>query len=397
MTVGTQVTDGGARSILAHQVRALFDDIDEAGEALTAVPAEAALRGCVDVNFPQALDHRRKTCLDLEDRVAGGEPLDRCWQELRDLRGVVGSLVVECLSLIQGVLAREHGLALRVTELADGLVEDLVDRLPIEWTRFTLLAEREYVGGPAEIIRMRFPETTVWSLPLLAHELGHFAGPRLGHDDLEGRSVLPFKEMLAAATQAGPGVQGRLDELFADVFAGWTAGPAFAMACVFLRFDPANGSDMPMARHPDDVERMHVILRTLRTGSPAWPPEVVDDLEERWNAAAAAPGGNARALPREAREVLDRCTDELTSLLAQELPNVARYAGWARAEALAAQLDAGHAPTAPPPDAGPWDVLSAAWLHRSRAPLRADRSLEDLAAKVKDLCLQTLREKSTRR
>lgn len=389
--IDRSVSDSTAQSILVHQVRAVFDDIDQAQEALTGVPSQSALRDRGEATFQHVLDRRRNDCLELEGRVRGGAPLEECWQEMRDLRGTVASLVVECLSFIQGALAREHGVAARVTALADGLVEDLVTRLPIDWKRFTLIAEREYVGGPAEIIRIRFPETTVWSLPLLAHELGHFVGPRLGHDDANGRRVLPFGEMLAAAARSGPGAQGRLDELFADVFASWTAGPAFAMACLFLRFDPARGPDIPMARHPADVERMRVILRTLRTTPSASPRELVDELEERWGAAVSA-SGNARAVSAEAGHALDRRTDELTDLLAQELPRAARYAGWARAETLAEGFDAGHVPKGLPSGSGPWDVVNAAWLHRSRATLRPDRSLEDLAAQVHALSLRALPE-----
>lgn len=384
--------DGAARLVLAHQVRALFDDIDEADQALAAVPGGAELRARVDVNYQTWIDRRRAECLALEQEVADGVALTDCWRKTRDLRGKVDPLVVECLSFVQGALAREHGLAVRVTELADGLVRDLVTRLPIEWARFTLVSDREYVGGPAEIIRIRFPETTVWSLPLVAHELGHFAGPRLGHDLDDGRRVMPFSDMLAEAEKSGPGARGRLDEMFADVFAAWTAGPAFAMACLFLRFDPARGSDSPFARHPDDVQRAYVILRALRSGPPAWPQEFVDELEDKWVAVVAS-AGNARPLPAETRASLDTRTDALIAVLSREMPPTARYAGWVRAEALAAQLDAGHVPISPPDDAGPWDVLSAAWRHRVRAPLRADRSLEVLAERMQDLCLKTLPER----
>ncbi len=384
-------SDAAARSVLAHQVRALFDDIDEAGQALSAVPGGAELRARVEVNFQDRLDRQRDACLELGERVAAGAPLADCWNEMRELRRDISPLVVECLSFIQGGLAREHGLAVRVTELADGLVRALVSRLPVEWARFTLVSDREYVGGPAEIIRIRFPETTLWSLPLVAHELGHFVGPRLGHDLPDGRYVMPFRDMLLAADARGPGARGRLDEVFADVFGAWTAGPAFVMACLFLRFDPARGSDSPLARHPDDVQRAYVILRTLRSGSPAWPAEFVDELESKW-AAVVARAGNARAMSAAVRASLDARTDELIGVLKGEMPWAARYAGWIEAEALALELDAGHVPIKPPPEAGPWDVLNAAWRHRIRAPLRADRTLEGLAERMQGLCLQTLPE-----
>jgi hypothetical protein len=387
---GTDGLDAVARTVLSQQVRALFDDVDEAEMALTAVPAGAELRARVEVNYQQTLDNRRASCLELARRLASGAPLADCWETFRGLREATKADVVESFSFIQGALAREHGLAVEVTQLADALVKDLVRRLPVDWARFTLIAEREFLGGPAEIIRLRFPETTIWSLPLVAHELGHFAGPRLGHEDSDGRHALPFNEMLKRAARDGPGAQGRLDELFADVFATWMVGPAFAHACLFLRFDPSRGSDSPFARHPDDAERMLVIVQTLRAGVPLWPAEVVDDIERHWAHLAAAPGANLRPRAASAGKQLARQADELIALLERELGPKSAYRGWPQVEGLAEKLAAGRVPRTPPNGTGPWDVINAAWLHRSRAPLESDRSLEALAAKLCHLCRQAV-------
>ena len=99
----------------------------------------------------------------------------------------------------------------------------------------SLPAPGEYVDLLSDVIRVRFPGGSVWDLPIAVHELGHFAAGRLRPDRRSRTSV----EDIIARERADKRYLGYFaDELFADTFATFVAGPSYAYTCMTTRFTP---------------------------------------------------------------------------------------------------------------------------------------------------------------
>jgi hypothetical protein len=379
------------RRLLRERAEAAIEDVRQAEDALVSTPISPALAERVEIDFADALLRHRNELNAVLESVTGGEPADACWRQLDDARSRGRPLLAECLAYVDGALARSHGIAADVCELADQLLADVARRTSSGWGRFTILAEGEFVGDLARIVRLRFPEAGVWSLPIALHELGHHVMPRLGPDPLDGTGARPFAEMLAAAEAAGE--QGdallarrawhHLHELLADAFASYAGGPAFAFACAFLRFLPQSSEDR---RHPAASARMHAIMRGLDRldDSPAF-SDTIDDLREMWAANLEAAG----AVPLLDDPVFDARIDRIHELLEDNAPS-ARFDGWFRAEQLVPRLETKDSDGgALDPRLRPWDVVNAGWLARFRRP-RDPYQLRDLAARTGEACRAVL-------
>jgi hypothetical protein len=126
----------------------------------------------------------------------------------------------------------------------------------------------------------------------VAHEFGHYV-------EAERRDrTFPylFSDLLAAEGE-GPGASGEresiLREQFADLFAVYALGPAYACTCILLEFDPRK-ADVDPSRHPSDARRVHFLLQALermqesdRTRPYGW---IIGRLTDLWLAGIRAVG-----------------------------------------------------------------------------------------------------------
>ncbi len=200
--------------------------------------------------------------------LEAGQPLDGCWAGYDALSLACEPLFDECLVIRQGAAARREGLDDGICNLADHLLAEICSDADISWRRFTVLATGESYTHVSDVIRVRFPQVSLWDLPVVAHELGHHASLRLEQPTI-GRFVVPFEEL--ERTWAGRMAPALLEEYFADAFASVTLGPAYACTCLLLRFDPADAGAVG-GDHPADRDRAHVILAVLgRVGRRAQP------------------------------------------------------------------------------------------------------------------------------
>jgi hypothetical protein len=310
-------------------------------------------------------------------------PLQTCWRAFEGHRGRVDHLLRESLAFVEGAVVRSLRIDDDFCTVADGLIAELDNAAGLRWSRFTLLADGESFSDLAEIIHVRFPAGRIWDLPVAAHEFGHFASGRLTARDAGGAgSYVPFEDLRAEgrvrAEQEGrdwtPADDSHLHEYYADAFAAFAIGPAYACTCLRLRFNPAAASASDHERHPPDAQRADLILAVLRlmakqakqeaggvTGSyegllsrthQFWEESVAD-------ASGGAPpggGGHVPALARRLYDALDR---------RKEL----RFARWGQAQAMSAGLGGGRRPAElVTPHSSLIDVMNAAWLKRLGMP-----------------------------
>ena len=178
------------------------------------------------------------------------------------------------------------------------------------------MSEREYHQDLAQIIRLRYPATTAWDLPIAAHEFGHFAGPNYRTEDEPPR--YHFLECLAKlkkvlrADEMPEQAENHIHEYFADLFAVWTLGPAYACTCILGRFDPSGYPFANPYTHPGDGHRAHAVLWALaqmdaenRETFKASFSDSIGRLEDHWQACLREANTSESVITAQERELRD--------------------------------------------------------------------------------------------
>ena len=162
----------------------------------------------------------------------------------------------ECLAMRLAEFTRKS-VGEVICTLADKLLAELVSAVAFDLPQFTTIADAEYIGGSSRIIRLRYPATSIWDLPVVGHEFGHCFGPHWYCPD----SLEPYPREAFLKTSS-LGSRSMNDEYFCDLFATYVVGPCYPAMCILERFDPtASSSDDDT--HPPDVKRAWWVLRAL--------------------------------------------------------------------------------------------------------------------------------------
>jgi hypothetical protein len=336
-------TDGQA--VLLARVR-------EAEADISAV--ESMLRAPVFNGFPERdeiLARLRVPIAEQRDKLASARAAGTTGLAWGHLDSALLSSVAafeEALALLGGMLLRQAGLDNNVSLMAHMLQRELAERLrEVAWPKACVPDVEERYHRVSKLIRIRFPNTSIWSLPVVAHEVGHaviagFAEVARGTND----------NRLAFQVEFIPGSQR---ELVCDVIATLGLGPAYVSACLLLRFVPSSASEA-FDPHPPERERAHVMLWVLRELAYE---ETAQRLQAAWVSAMQSAGVDEPD-PTELDELAQRIYTFTTARL-PELP----YTGMDRADKLAQDIEAGRDPD-PRGEANMLDALNAAWLVRRR-------------------------------
>ena len=369
-------------SALLLQMDALSEKLFETEKVMQSPKLDSWLRKRVEARFDILLNRRRTRLQKLRESVSSdsrGQPLQPFWQEFSECERECRELFEECLAFVQGALVRAAGIDNGVCLMADHLLDDLALWADVGWDRFTLLDTGEFYRETAEIVRVRFPDSSLWSLPLAAHEFGHFLGPEL-KESQAGGSNYPFQKMLKDADANRPSGWilphsehwHYLHEHFADVFATYTLGPAFASSFILSRLNPGEAY-VESPTHPSHAKRVHTILWVLTkmdqeaVGLVRPYGALIDLLRNFWRQSLQA-AGRPESLPAPEAALLEQRLDELYTLLKRTTSPKLGYRSdnWRRAEDLAGILlpDRPWPPSAKYNEATRRDVLNAAWLSR---------------------------------
>lgn len=364
------------RSILKGQTGALLADLDQIENILDILEAanplpdihttsdHLELLARVRPRFDTLVRKQRVALEALEGEIDGGRATSDCWGKLRAIRLDCKKLFQECLALIEGSLVRRHGIDGGLSHLADMILAELSRKADVPWRRFTIWADGESFSNLAEVIRLRFPSVSIWHLPVVAHEFGHFVSGEL---KVPGTYSNPYREV--CDRYKGSEVSAFLPEYFADIFAAYSVGPSYVCAALLMRFDHG-AADRAARYHPSDAARVHVLLRTLErmdhnSGVAAPQFEYVRGvLAALWRDSLAA-AFQPTELDANSAAALDELWGELYGVIADELPPGLRYGGWLRAQRLSHVLRSPEGSRAALDDADTMiDVLNAAWLCR---------------------------------
>ena len=298
----------------------------------------------------------------LEARI-GLEPATALWTEYHLIELDSQKIFSEYVDLVRGVALRSSGLDQDLCRIADGLVRSISPN----WRSITVPSRLERMAPSlAGIIRLGFPEWTVWSVPLAVHEYGHVF-----------TEVVPELHQLLDGQDAAE--QVRIETLMADAFAALTVGPAYGCAAVLTRLDP--GAPQRGDADADHVaHRASMIIAALAAGNPTDEADaMIDRLRTEWISAVRETDYGGDPLEPHAR------TDEL--IVAVNKFCTGRrflYNRWpdfvsTRAnDLLVASAQEGVSVAADKPfDVDIRHLLNAAWLCRVPPSIAADRIATD--------------------
>jgi hypothetical protein len=288
---------------------------------------------------------------------------ERCAEQL-------GGVAAELLPVAEGALARAAGLDNGLCALAQRLLDDL-GAITVPWDRIVIPAPSEATSNRSWVIGLPLLDASPWYLPIIVHELGHFAATRLEdqYDQRLGAELLDGSWRKALdVTTTGQEKRAALrydhaQELFADVFAAYCIGPAFA-ASLMKKAVPSRAWEAA-GDHPSWGARMRAVLRTYsRLGElvPAvdrnlsW---IASWIAEEWESAQQATGHAEIPIPLGA--IVDAFTDGAIDVM-RLTGSTALFQGEGVLE-TAELLREGNAPVG---EADLRTVLNAAWAERLR-------------------------------
>jgi hypothetical protein len=360
-------------SILQSRTLALLDEIEQARVALDRIKALAPeLHVGVAPRFEQTLTAQERRLTDSMADLGSDPGIARGWTDTRLAREKLGPVLRDIHAFAQGAAARQDGMDRGLLRLADALLNELGGASEYK-ARITVLADREFYGELAEMIRLRFPDTALWVLPVVGHEFAHFLARNLR---IAGTDTFPLDAIVRRGGNEAE--RFRLEELIGDMFATYALGPAYGLMCLVLRFDV---EERTLPTHPSNSVRIEAILRTLQRapstkyGHPYRTSMKI--LRNKWHELR----GSDRIATTENEtadlSLLDTHFQSITQAFEDAIPQ-ARYDTFRKAESLVPTLEDGSWQGLHNPNAAITDILNAMWLARLAPSQDESRNLETI-------------------
>lgn len=388
----------------SESLKGLIDEITKMMHIVTDSHRNASsgihelVKGFVSLGGTQQYDlgnHITRRCGQVTEGIAAlrgkleipGGYRDR-WKEFDGMVEVlVRPLFTEYVDFVSGLAIRDNALDDRICSMTDELLEELYEGHL--GGSLVVPASQAALGQVLQsVIKLGFPEWTIWGIPLVGHEVGLKVPP----------ANVRLAELLKEDKRYGIGA-GLRASLLADAFAAYTLGLCYAHAVMRLRLQPFRESP-PDPDQPRDADRARVILAVLdrlkgpghgrRAGGsgpgsgPASPgPEgdlgddaryrgAVNRLRTFWESEADEPADAGAQSPEGLERFLD---DALDALVASEFRAFSPHQ-WTSSMALLKLCDKGA-----PEDVGPQailDLLTAAWQLRVNMPETGTERMEKI-------------------
>jgi hypothetical protein len=263
------------------------------------------------------------------DKAKAEEKMKDAWKKYAEMR----LEMVNRQHVFEGYVDFLHGLAMRDAELDAGIcriADDLIRRIVRDRAAqsLTIPSSQEPANVTlAGFIHFGFPEWTLWALPLTTHELGHVV-------------VSKSSELSQFLEKDAPRHQSlHWEEFMADAFATYTMGPAYAFACILLRFEPPSAYE-DRRELPSDAKRAQMIFKILEmNNTDGRYDEIIKQLKEEWKAALEQAKGQTKEISQIIQEGENQ-PEQLVNLLKEkdylQFLEIATYpsAGWSRANRL---------------------------------------------------------------
>lgn len=334
-------------------------------------PLDKSFEAAFEASLKEDLDERigassKKIDRDIDalDAVERGEDrLEQAWCDYNEIMSEQSQLIfLDYVEFLGGLALRYAGLDEGICRIADELMRSCGSFGRTHWSALTIPASQEAMTL-ARSIRMRFPEWTIWAVPLTAHEFGHVV--------ISGNSRLEEYINKQYPQRKKKTSKGRQDMLvcLADAFATYVMGPAYACSVILLRFNPL-GAYQDKSKNPADAKRAHIVLSMLEKMEldPNVSPygDIPDKLRTEWDAALTQAKAQVPDSWNQEVERLDAWSNRFFDELSRSYPN-SRYEGtlWQNTLEALEQLLNDENPSDQLKGNEEWrDVLNAAWACR---------------------------------
>lgn len=270
--------------LLNSQIDALKDRIRWTKQVLDLTQkVDPILYEKLGVRFAELVKVQEKDINDLINALSDRTKIRKNWNKFSKINSECSSLFGEVLAFHVGLFMRQSEMEENIYSIADGLCGYLSHQSQVKKTILTVPGTEDTFTGMTNLIRMRFPDFSIWSLPVVAHEFGHYleANERkniiaqLFHRIVEEENTVDQKSEQIPI----------LKEQFSDLFATYALGPAYACMCVFLEFNPYQ-AHQTQKDHPTYAERVYFILGILRKmdegGGTNRMKSIINELEQTW-------------------------------------------------------------------------------------------------------------------
>jgi hypothetical protein len=223
--------------------------------------------------------------LDDAEGEEGADLVEDAWRRYLQLNRRSQALFAECLEFVGGLAIRTNKYEYEICQTADELIRSCaIETIGRSWNSLTVPAAPDALAKTmARMIRVRFPDWTLWTLPLTAYEYGHVAieeEPRLSQ---------------FVRTRAAHQSQGKLAEMVRRA----------------PQFEPAEPVE------PADLEKLERALRTCaRNAVRDWQGQIEDDPKLPAIVRRLGAESVARVVRAEARHWADRELALLETLVA---------------------------------------------------------------------------------
>lgn len=247
------------------------------------------------------LDGIRDKLKEIEQRddQAAREVMNQAWADYTKALDRSQVLFREFLEYIGGLIFRDKEFDAQICELADELIKFCAGLVFTASSMAVPAARDSLTKSVGWMVRVRFPEWTIWTLPFAAYEYGHVVLNEfvrlkvLINDEVDNwlstdpefQNLPPEKQEVEK--RKGPlreRAESYVKEFLADAFATYLMGPAYAFPAILLRFDPAESSALSNHRPPDS-HRTYIVLEILKSMNKGqlkpydW---VINYLTEKW-------------------------------------------------------------------------------------------------------------------
>jgi len=154
------MTSGSALSLRVRDVRDQVMRVKEALDAMADV--QDALYVRVQGRLGDLVRQSETMIADVETLLAAGDKDGQAQVKLREARRAAAMLFRESFAFVGGSLSRNARLDDGFCELADKLLDSLDAASQLNWRGLTVLAETSFYGEAAEVIRLKYPQLSIW-------------------------------------------------------------------------------------------------------------------------------------------------------------------------------------------------------------------------------------------
>lgn len=305
----------------------------------------------IDKNLGDEVTERLDDLSKIESTlVATPDELEDAWSAYQLWSAACLRVFRDYVDLVRGVLLRDSGLDNDLCRIADVLVSQTGQWKDYAWGAFTIPASEDHGDASAlRLIRIGFPEWSVWSLPLTMYEIGHVFA-EINHkmrpiaEDARREAAsaertacqqdgVATSEAELRVNLAGDSTVEQLRKWIADAYATARLGPGYVWAAMLLRADPTSD---------EHHRRLTVVLEVLDQVAAAYKGPVGADefaaertsIFDEWCAARTQVGA---AAPEQSAVETELLTDLVGEVLAQvTVPFGPRE--WSQSLAIADQL-----------------------------------------------------------